>query len=151
MSILTPWNRRRNESSNATNALTAGDWFDQFDQAFTNVFDNGFYVRPRTGYVGPQSYIATDEAEHRISIALPGVPKDAVNVNVASGILTVGYEASGDTYNAAAFSTSFKKTWTLPDDCDVENITAAAEDGVLTITVPRTQAKASTGRSITVQ
>ena len=147
------WNRRR-AKPNTTNTnviATTGDWFDQFDHAFTNIFNEGFYVQPRTNYVGPQSYIATDESEHRISIALPGVPKDAVDVNVASGILTVGYEASGETYNAATFSTSFKKTWTLPDDCDAENITAAAEDGVLTISVPRTQAKASTGRSITVQ
>ena len=150
MSILTPWNRRRTTAAPST-TQAQGDWFDQFDQAFTSIFDNGFYVRPRTNYVGPQSYIATDESEHRISIALPGVPKDAVNVNVISGVLTVGYEASGDTYNAATFSTSFTKTWTLPDDCDAENITAAAEDGVLTISVPRTQAKASTGRSIAIQ
>lgn len=148
MSFLVPWGSRRRNTP-ATNSAT--DLFNQFDRAFETMFSDGFYVQPRTNNVGPQSYVATDDTEHRISIALPGVPKDAVNVNIGNGTLTVGYEASSDDYNSAIFSTSFAKSWTLPEGIDVENITAASENGVLTITVPRTATKASEGRAITIK
>ena len=146
MSFLSPWRTRR------TNTTNNGDWFNQFDRAFTEMFNDGFYVQPnRTSNVGPQSYVATDNTEHRISIALPGVPKEDVSVNIGDGALTVGYEASSDDYNSAIFSTSFTKSWTLPEGVDVEGISASSENGVLTITVPRTEAKASEGRTITVK
>tara|TARA_B100000287_G_scaffold431196_1_gene487976 strand:- start:1387 stop:1833 length:447 start_codon:yes stop_codon:yes gene_type:complete len=148
MSFLVPWGRSR-RSTPAT--FNSSDWSTQVERAFGDIFDDGFFVQPRTRNVGPQSYVATDDTEHRISIAMPGVPKDAVSVNVSERTLTVGYEASGTTYNEATFATSFTKTWTLPDAVDVESITASAEDGILTITVPRTEAKASTGRTITIE
>lgn len=152
MSILTPWRNSRRTTPATYNGTSTGDLFNQFDRAFTEMFTDGFYVQPhRTSYVGPQSYVATDDTEHRISIALPGVPKEAVDVNIGDGALTVGYEATSDDYNSAIFSTSFTKSWTLPEGIDVEGITAASENGVLTITVPRTEAKASKGRTITVK
>ena len=155
MSILNPWagNRRRTAAA-PTNPNTTfnTEFFDQFDRAVSNIFNDGFYVQPtRTSYVGPQSYVATDDSEHRISLALPGVPKEAVSVNIGDGALTVGYEATGDDYNTAVFSASFKKSWTLPENIDAENVTATSENGILTITVPRTESKASEGRTITVK
>lgn len=155
MSILTPWNNNRRRSNMTTPTKTStfnADFFDQFDRAVSNIFNDGFYVQPhRTSHVGPQSYVATDDTEHRISIALPGVPKEAVNVNIGDGALTVGYEATSDDYNSAIFSTSFRKSWTLPEGVDVEGVTATSENGILTISVPRTETKASKGRTITVK
>ena len=154
MSIFNTWanNRRRSVDVPATTNTFNAEFFDQFDRAISNVFNDGFYVQPhRTSHVGPQSYVATDEAEHRISLALPGVPKEAVNVNIGDGTLIVGYEATSDDYNSAIFSTSFTKSWTLPEGVDVEGITASSENGVLTISVPRTETKASEGRTITVK
>jgi len=148
MSFLTPWGRTRR---NTPATFNSSDWSNHLERAFGDIFDDGFFVQPRTRNVGPQSYVATDDTEHRISIALPGVPKDAVAVSINDRTLTVGYEASGETYNEATFATSFAKSWTLPDGVDVESISASSDDGILTITVPRIEAKASTGRTITVR
>lgn len=148
MSFIVPWGSRRRN----TPATTTTNLFNQFDRAFENMLNDGFFVQPtRSTSVGPQSYIATDDTEHRISIAIPGVPKDDVTVNISGGALTVGYEAASDDYNSAVFSTSFTKSWTLPENIDVEGISATSDNGVLTITVPRTVTKASEGRTITVK
>ena len=152
MSFLTPWGRTRRNTPATTNFGSA-DMYNQFDRAIGDIFNDGFYVSPRRGVtsVGPQSYIATDDAEHRISIALPGVPKEAVDVSIGDNTLIVGYEASGDDYNSAVFSASFTKSWTLPENIDAEGIAASSDNGILTITVPRIDAKASEGRTITVK
>jgi len=152
MSFLTPWGRNRRNTP-ATTGFGSTDMFSHFDRAFGDILNDGFYVSPRRGgtSVGPQSYIATDDTEHRISIALPGVPKEAVDVTVGDNTLIVGYEASGDDYNSAVFSTSFTKSWTLPENIDVEGIAASSDNGILTITVPRIDAKASEGRTIAVK
>jgi HSP20 family protein len=146
MSFLTPWGQnRRNTPATFTGSV---DWSNHLERAF----NEGFYVSPNRGTsVGPQSYIATDDVEHRISIALPGIPKEAVDVTVGGNTLIVGYEASGDDYNSAVFSASFTKSWTLPEGIDAEGIAAMSDNGILTITVPRTHAKASEGRTITVK
>ena len=150
MSFLVPWGRNRRNTP-ATN-FGSSDLFNQFDRAFGDVFNDGFFVQPnRSTSVGPQSYIATDDAEYRISLAIPGVPKSAVNVTVGDNTLIVGYEATGEDYNSAVFSTSFTKSWTLPENVDVEGIAASSDNGILTITVPRIEAKASEGRTITVK
>jgi HSP20 family protein len=151
MSFLTPWGHTNRRHTPATFTGSA-NLINQFDRAFGDIFNDGFYVSPQRGSsVGPQSYVATDDVEHRISIALPGVPKDAVDVTVGDNTLIVGYEASGDDYNSAVFSTSFTKSWTLPEGIDVEGIAAMSDNGILTITVPRTHAKASEGRTIAVK
>ena len=150
MSFLTPWSRTRRNTP-ATNFNSTSDLMNQFDRAFESIFNDGFYIQPtRSKMVGPQSYVVTDDVAHRISIALPGVPKDAVEVSVVNGTLSVGYQASDDD-TATVFATSFTKSWTLPDGVDTDNIAASSTDGVLTITVPRIEAKADTGRTITVE
>lgn len=151
MSFLTTWGSRNRRNAPATfNGVN--DAMSQFDRAFENIFNDGFYVQPsRQKMVGPQSYIVTDDKEHRISIALPGVPKNAVEVTVAGGTLTVGYQADDGDGTAITFATSFNKSWTLPDGVDTKNIAASSTDGVLTISVPRIEAKADTGRTISVE
>ena len=151
MSFLTPWGSRNRRNTPATFSGT-NDILNEFDRAFGSIFNDGFFIQPtRSKTVGPQSYVVTDDKAHQISIALPGVPKDAVEVSVASGTLSVGYQASDSDGDAVVFATSFSKSWTLPDGVDTENISASSVDGVLTITVPRVEAKTDTGRTITVK
>ena len=149
--FLTPWNSRRNTT---TDNFNNNGIFEAFDRMLDTTFANsgGFLVQPTTSGTGPQSYVTTTDTEHRIDIAIPGVPKDAVNVSVANGALTVGYESTAAFENLTnVFSTSFTKTWTLPDGVDVEAITATSENGVLTVTLPYANTQGFAGRTITVE
>ena len=144
--FLTPWNTRRNTNTGFNGGLV--DALDRLvDSTFADAANGGFLVQPTVSSTGPQSYVTTTDAAHRIDIALPGVPKSAVNVSVSSGALTVGYEATAD----SVFSTSFTKTWALPDGVDVDNITASSENGVLSVTIPYATTSGLAGRTITVE
>ena len=147
--FLTPWNSRRNATSDNFNNNGIFEAFDRMlDTTFTN--SGGFLVQPTPSGTGPQSYVTTTDTEHRIDIAIPGVPKDAVNVSVSNGVLTVGYDAEGATATTT-FATTFAKTWALPDGVDVEAITATSENGVLTVTLPYANTQGFAGRTITVE
>ena len=68
----------------------------------------------------------------------PGLPKDAVDVTIKENILTVTHENNKETDNSY-FCSSFKKSWTLPKDVNVEEITAKYNNGVFNVNVPRVQ------------
>tara|TARA_Y100000592_G_scaffold68773_1_gene106883 strand:+ start:4585 stop:4983 length:399 start_codon:yes stop_codon:yes gene_type:complete len=131
MSFLAHWNPNR----------------DIFDTFTDSLFDGFVSTRPLSN-----TQVATNvnktENGYDIQLAVPGVPKDQVKVDVKDNLVTVSYKQEEATTNSVA-TRSFSKSWTLPKNVDVENITAIAEDGILTVTVPKTEAGINT-RSITV-
>lgn len=131
--------------------------FENFDRMIDAAFDNnldGFFVKPTrfSSTVSPSSTVTATDTEHRINIALPGVPKEAVTVNVDSGTLTVGYDGDGDDVDSSlAFSSSFRKSWTLPEGVDIDGIRASSLNGVLTVVIPKLETTNVAVRSITVE
>ena len=88
------------------------------------------------------------EAEEALTVAMevPGVVRDAVEIELKEDVLRVtaridpskygGFEPVYTEYNVGHWARSF----TLPDQVDRERITAQLEDGVLTLTLPKTAA-----------
>jgi HSP20 family protein len=77
-----------------------------------------------------------DAANYYVRFELPGVKKEAVKVEVAEGVLTVGAdrtEKSGDSESTVTLSRSIN----LPDTVQVDGISAKLEDGILTVTLPK--------------
>jgi HSP20 family protein len=83
--------------------------------------------------------------EVALCIDLPGVPRESVNVSVASGLLAVsGHRGSplGESNGLELRSTerplgSFHRVLALPPGVQAEQITAELRDGVLVIRSPR--------------
>lgn len=71
----------------------------------------------------------------------PGVRKADVAVTVEDGALTVSATrdttAPGRLLHGERRGFAFRRTWSLPDGVDVEQISASLEDGVLTLSVPK--------------
>lgn len=125
-----------------------------------NIFDR-FFGRRReepTASPGwsPQADLTETDEAYTIRLDVPGVTKDNINVNLQGNSLTISGERSGD-WSAEGeervrvervFGT-FNRTFTLPEAVDHENIEASYDDGVLTITVPKTEE--STRRQIEIQ
>ncbi len=98
-------------------------------------------------WLAPASEAASARDGYEISVELPGVGEDDIDVLVEGGVLTVRgekksqREESGDTWyfserQYGAFSRSFR----LPEDADPEKVSADLRDGVLNIHVGRIRA-----------
>ena len=74
-----------------------------------------------------------------ISLAAPGLEKKDFNLSVEGNKLTLGYDAS-DKIDRYAYATKYAKSYTLPNNCDAENIEASYKSGVLVVGLPKTEA-----------
>lgn len=94
----------------------------------------------------PATNISENDNEFLVELAVPGLRKEDIKVNVNKGILTVSSERSeekthdGDgKYSRKEFSyQSFQRSFTLPENIlESEKINAKYNDGVLCITLPK--------------
>ncbi|PWG15881.1 Hsp20/alpha crystallin family protein [Salibaculum griseiflavum] len=95
-------------------------------------------------WVSPASDASTDEAGYRITMELPGVSEDDIELTVDEGVVTVTGEKrveredKGDTwYFSERQFGSFRRSFRLPGDADADKASADLKDGVLVVTVPR--------------
>jgi HSP20 family protein len=95
-------------------------------------------------WLKPASAASSNEDAYTISMELPGVSEDDVDLSVRDGTLTIRgekkteQEKKGDTWyfserQYGAFSRSFQ----LPADADGSKASASMKDGVLQISIPR--------------
>jgi HSP20 family protein len=77
-----------------------------------------------------------DQATTYVRAELPGVAREAINVEVVDGVLNLT-AARKQQNDGQEESTSFSRSITLSDDVQPDKIGAAYENGVLTVTLPK--------------
>ena len=85
---------------------------------------------------------------YEISLAAPGVERKDFIITVEGDKLTLAYDA-GEKGSHHAYASNYTQSYTLPSYSDVENISASYKNGVLVVTVPKTEA--ATARVIKVK
>jgi HSP20 family protein len=93
----------------------------------------------------PAADLVSDEGGYTIRFDVPGVSKDAIDINVDDRVLTVSGERTDTTendekknvYRRETFYGRFSRAFRLPEDADVENVKASYVDGVLEVRVPK--------------
>jgi HSP20 family protein len=104
-----------------------------FDELFWNGFGalDGFNLN----YGSPK--VTKKDSSLLVEVALPGYTKDEVSVEVEGRTLTIAAEiAEAD---QTFFKKTFKKMYELPDDVDADQINAKLENGLLTLTMGKTE------------
>ncbi len=90
--------------------------------------------------------INTREGEYayHVEVDLPGMKKDDINVQVEDNTLVISGERKvkeelkeENYYKVESRFGSFSRSFSLPEDADLENIHAESADGVLEIIVPK--------------
>lgn len=90
--------------------------------------------------------VNTREGEHayHVEVDLPGVKKDDIDVDVKDNIVTISGERKTkkevkeeDYYKVESSYGKFERSFTLPENVDVENIHAESQDGVLEVVIPK--------------
>jgi HSP20 family protein len=92
----------------------------------------------------PAVNIIENEKDFGLELMVPGRKKEDFKLELDKDILTVSYEAKtadqteGDNYTRREFVfSSFKRSFSLPNTIDVENINAFYGDGILKLTLPK--------------
>ncbi len=120
-----------------------------FDSFFNDAPIYGVTRSRRETAIAPRFNVNQTETGYAISVAAPGVNKDDISINIEAATLTISYDEEKTTETSFACS-SFRRSWRLPEGTEVENITAAYENGILTLSVPTADATTYT-RTIKVK
>ena len=129
---------------------------DPFAQLFSmqDALMRSFFDEPATPRV-PAVDVQQHEDHYAVAAELPGVQLGDVEVNVEGDLLTLKAATSSvnddedDNYVRRERSTlSFARSLRLPDDVDVDGVTATLDAGVLQLRLPRQEK--TTARSIAV-
>ena len=95
--------------------------------------------RPKR-YSYPPANVIKEDNKYILSIALPGVNKKDVSINIEKNKLTIKSNVEDNTdikYRLREFNyAKFERAFTLSEDADIDNISAKFEKGILTITIP---------------
>jgi HSP20 family protein len=134
------------------NVLGLRNDFDRFFDSFFNLSDEETSLTAFT----PAVDIEEKDKEFQITVELPGVKKENVNLNVKDNMLTISGEKNQEkkvdkeNYHRTERSYgSFQRSFRLPDYSDQANISAEFTDGVLVVTVPKL--KESIAKSVDIK
>lgn len=116
--------------------------FDDFFKPWNEWFDDGgFWGKMLTV---PAVNITDDKDGFNVSLAVPGMKKDDFNIDVDGNMLTISCEKEERKEDKDAKFTrkeynysSFKRSFTLPEEVNKEKIDARYEDGVLKLMLPK--------------
>ena len=122
-----------------------------------HLFDDNFFgteVMPARSTTVPALNVKETAESYIMEMAVPGLKKEWVRVNVSNdGLLHVAIENKmehkeekkenknerHEHYLRREFSYgNYEQSYSLPDDVDREKIGASVADGILTITIPKT-------------
>jgi HSP20 family protein len=100
----------------------------------------------------PAVEVAEKDTAYEITVELPGLDQNNIDVKLAGGALTIKGEKKEETeekrknyYMSERRFGSFERSFQLPEDVDQDKIGASFNKGVLTITLPKSaQAQKST-------
>lgn len=118
-----------------------------FAPAFGNIINeilnsplNEVVSEKQKKYTHPLANITNNEGTYTLALAIPGVAKDDVSINIEKNKLTIKSEVEENTdtkFRLREFNyAKFERSFTLSDDVDIDNISAKFDNGVLTISIP---------------
>lgn len=123
--------------------LTKFDPFKQLKEIEKNLYTQVGNNEGVTAFV-PTVNTREGEFAYHVDVDLPGVKKEDIKVDLNKGILTISGERKTkeevkqeDYYKIETYFGKFSRSFTLPDNVDIENIEAKSDNGVLEIVVPK--------------
>jgi HSP20 family protein len=125
---------------------------DILGRRFSDILDDFFTdaVSTRQSRFIPSVDVAESEKQFEIDIQIPGMKKEDINVNLENGILTISGERTFKNeekdkkyHRVETRYGSFTRSLQLPDGIDPESVKAAYNDGILSVTVDKSEKKSS--------
>ena len=123
-------------------------WTDAFDRFFDNWIRDVTFPEWTAGEKAfvPEVDVVEKEDALLVKADLPGMTKDDIEITVQNGVLTLTGEKKhereydeGDVHRVERSCGRFQRSIALPDYVDFEKTRAGFKDGVLTLTMPKTE------------
>ncbi len=100
-------------------------------------------TRSNEKYIRPAVNIIETEEGLVLTADIPGASKDALDVNVEKGILTISAPAQHATQGTSAYRefelANYYRQFTIPESLDHEKAHADYANGILTLRVPKAE------------
>lgn len=120
-----------------------------FDQLFDTFFGNaaGRTANGNSLMRAPETDVIETEREIRVVCEMPGLRRENIELDVENNVLTIRGEKreertegeKGRWHLAERRYGTFTRSFVLPRDVDADNIQAGFQDGVLTVSIPKSE------------
>ena len=100
-----------------------------FDSLFDPLFTTATIPTRKT--TSTNTKVSNEEDRFIISVAAPGLDKEDFNISVTDGVLTVAADKASTEFG----TTTFTRTWTLPEGTTTDRISADYKQGILRVNV----------------
>lgn len=117
-----------------------------FDRLF-NLQDelDGLFESPLRAWA-PALDVAEDKDNYTVHVELPGLKREEIEVSLQDGALVITGERKGEkveegteVHRQERFYEKFQRALTLPEPVAADKVKADYKDGVLTVTLPKTE------------
>jgi len=102
---------------------------DPFFQGFDSVFETSKYLK------SPETRIRKTETEYVVLLSVPGLTKEDLKISTKEGVLKISFEKE-ESDDSVYFTSSFVKSYNIPDDVKEKDIVGKVENGILELTLP---------------
>jgi HSP20 family protein len=125
----------------------------------SNLFNDDFFPVLNTSASSmPAVNIKEDEKKYTLELAVPGIDKKDLKIDINEDVLTISSESSNekeenkDGYKRKEFSfASFCRSFYIPENVNRDSIEANYKDGILTVGLPKQEEdKSKISRQISI-
>ncbi|PSL03775.1 Hsp20/alpha crystallin family protein [Cecembia rubra] len=128
--------------------------YNQFEPAYPSTFGslldkffNESFVQNSKQFT-PAVDISEDEKQYEIHVSVPGMKKSDFQLDLTEGRLTISGERKMEEkkegknfHSVETHFGSFSRSFYVPETVNIDNISAAYEDGLLKVVLPKSEKK----------
>lgn len=123
----------------------SGDLFSPLFDEFFRPFGSN---RSPSMMRAPEADVMETESEIEVHLEMPGMKSDEIDIDLENNILTISGEKRQDRSESDEKNTwhlserrygKFSRSFVLPRDVNADGISATFEDGVLRVTIPKSE------------
>jgi len=127
----------------------------EINSLFDSIFNEGMAKFERNVFFTPRVDVIEKETQFLVHVALPGIKKEEINIDLAKNVMTISGERKlknenkEDKYHMVEnFYGKFSRSFTLPENVDSTKIDAQFEDGILNVSIPKAEVKQNTTKVV---
>ena len=120
-----------------------------FSSVLDNFFNESLGNASKVSRFRPVADVIESEKGYEIQVALPGLEKKDISIDMKDGVLTISGERKFDNedkgrnyYSVETRYGSFSRSFNIPELVDATKIDASFKNGILTIDMPKDEKKA---------